>query len=104
MSERRASESLGSNFVSGHDPVISKVDRYLKVSHQSQSRANGFERDQISQEISSEAEDVVMDSFSVPKLCLGHPTEGLDVRWSCRSFCKETEYEGQTHRVILLGH
>ncbi len=29
MSERYADENLSSNFVLGHNPVISKVDRYL---------------------------------------------------------------------------
>ncbi len=72
MSERRTSESLGSTFVSGHGPVISKVDRYLKVSHQSQGdvwRARKSRKDG--------SKDVVMGSFSVPKLCLGHPTMGF---------------------------
>ena len=72
MSERRPSVSLGSTFVSGHGPVISKVDRYLKVSHQSQGRSQRARESRM-----EEAKDVVMDSFSVPKLCLGHPTKGF---------------------------
>ncbi len=72
MSERRPSVSLGSTFVSGHGPVISKVDRYLKVSHQSQGRLQRARKSR-----KEKAEDVVMDSFSVPKLCLGHPTKGF---------------------------
>jgi len=72
MSERLANESLGSTYVSGHGPVISKVDRYLKVSHQSQGRLQRARKSR-----KEEAEDVVMDSFSVPKLCLGHPTKGF---------------------------
>lgn len=71
MSERRPSVSLGSTFVSGHGPVISKVDRYLKVSHQSQGRVQKARKSR-----KEDSEDVVMDSFSVPKLCLGHPTKG----------------------------
>ena len=71
MSERRTNESSGRTFVSGHGPVISKVDRYLKVSHQSQDESK------VSQETEGKSEDVVMDSFSVPKLCLGHPTKGF---------------------------
>ena len=31
----------------------------------------------MSKEIWGEFEDHVMDSFSVPKLCLGHPTKGF---------------------------
>ncbi len=95
MSERRPNESLGSTFVSGHGPVISKVDRYLKVSHQSQGdvwKARKSRKDG--------SEDVVMDSFSVPKLCLGHPTKGfpdlpgfkarkgLGFREAARSLCR----------------
>jgi len=33
----------------------------------------------MSKEIGGAFEDVVMDSFSVPKLCLGHPTKGFPV-------------------------
>jgi hypothetical protein len=33
----------------------------------------------MSKEICGEFEDHVMDSFSVPKLCLGHPTKGFQV-------------------------
>ncbi len=40
MPERQEDERLKGKFVLGHDPVISKVDRYLKVSHQSQGRAD----------------------------------------------------------------
>jgi hypothetical protein len=72
MSERRTSESLGSTFVSGHGPVISKVDRYLKVSHQSQGQ-----RQRARKGRTVKAKEFVMDSFSVPKLCLGHPTKGF---------------------------
>jgi hypothetical protein len=61
--------------VSGHDPVISKVDRYLKVSHQVLgSMLPGFARIRV-----EATEKAVMDSFSVPELRLGHPTRGTRV-------------------------